>query len=289
MNNILVTGANGQLGMKIRDCAKDFPKFNFLFTDIQELDITNKIELESFVVDNKIDLIINCAAYTAVDNAENDLDNAYKLNSFAPESLAEISTRHNLKFIHISTDYVFDGTANLPYNEVSQTNPASVYGKSKLDGEKRALNSNTDCVIIRTSWLYSEYGNNFAKTILRLAKEKEMLKVVYDQVGTPTYAGNLAESVLLIVNGFFSKDIWNPGIYHYSNLGVCSWYDFAIKLVKSKNIEIEIIPVLSHEFVTKAKRPAYSVFDKSKIIKTFGIKIPYWTDACDEMLKNYIY
>ena len=286
MKKILVTGANGQLGRKIQDNMNILPNCEFIFVDIEDLDITNKQNINSFFHGKEIDFIINCAAYTAVDNAEDDFENAHLVNTLAPVYLAEKAKEIKAKFIHISTDYVFDGTANLPYAEDDSTSPVSVYGRTKLEGEKALLEVLPNAIIIRTSWLYSEYGKNFAKTILKFAKEKESLKVVYDQIGTPTYAGSLANAILQIVKIYNESSVWKSDTYHYSNLGVCSWYDFAIKLLKHSNISTPIYPVLSEEFITKAQRPAYSVLNKSKIISVYNLTIPYWSDACDEMLEN---
>lgn len=286
MKRILVTGGKGQLGKKIKDNMSLLADSQFVFVDIEELDIANKEAITNYFQDNSFDYIINCAAYTAVDNAEEDADSAESVNTFAPAYLAEMAKVNKVKFIHISTDYVFDGHANTPYSEETKTNPVSVYGKTKLIGEEKVFETLSDSIVIRTSWLYSEYGKNFAKTILRFAKEKESLNVVFDQVGTPTYAGNLAEAILEIIKQDIFSNSWKAGLYHYSNLGVCSWFDFAIYLVKSSNLNTRVNPVLSSEFVTKATRPAYSVFDKSKIVNTYKLSIPYWTDACDEMLRN---
>ncbi|MDD2634711.1 MAG: dTDP-4-dehydrorhamnose reductase [Bacteroidales bacterium] len=286
MKTILITGANGQLGRKINDVSVKTSELEFIFTDLPETDITNVDSIDKIFAENKIDIIINCAAYTAVDKAEDDQENAYQANAKGPEILAKKAAETGAKFIHISTDYVFDGQANTPYIETDVEKPVSVYGRTKLEGEKLAIKNSSDCIIIRTSWLYSEYGNNFAKTMLKLATEKEKLNVVFDQIGTPTYAGSLAKAVLKIVLDYVNLNTWKSGIYHYSDLGVCSWYDFAVFLLKQRNLNTPIFPVRSSEFVTRTQRPAYSVLDKSKIIKTYNISIPYWTDACLEMLRK---
>jgi dTDP-4-dehydrorhamnose reductase len=267
--------------------SKDYNEFKFIFCDIDELDISNADKSNAFFEATEVDLIINCAAYTAVDLAESEQGKAYSANASAPEILASISNRKGLKMIHISTDYVFDGTKNIPYSENDITNPLSVYGKTKLNGEQNVIKKNPDAVIIRTSWLYSEYGNNFAKTIIRLGNEKEFLKVVFDQTGTPTYAGDLAKAILIIVEKYFKENFWMPGIYHFSNQGVCSWYDFAVKILKHLNINKDIFPVLSEEFPSAATRPKYSVFNKAKITKAYDIKIPHWEESCEKMLNNY--
>ena len=289
MKNILITGANGQLGQKIKDGAHIYNNFKFYYTDIDQLDILNYNQLEIFIKDNKIDFVVNCAAYTAVDLAETEIEKACKINIIAPKYLAELTKLNNTKFIHISTDYVFDGKKNTPYNEDDSTNPQSVYGKSKLEGEQNIIKENPSTIIIRTSWLYSEYGKNFVKTIINLLSEKTELKVVYDQIGTPTYAGDLANAILKIIEKFTTENIWKSGIYHYSNLGVCSWFDFAKKIIDKYDTEnkIKIIPVLSNEFKTAAQRPHYSVFDKYKIMQTYNLNIPYWEDSLNIMLKNY--
>lgn len=286
MKNILITGAKGQLGQKLYDLAVDFSSLNIIACDLPETDITDKKQIEKIFTQHRIDLIVNCAAYTAVDKAEDDAENAYKVNAFGPGFLAEIASQNKIKLIHISTDYVFDGSANTPYTETDIENPVSVYGKSKLEGEKLVLSNAPESVIIRTSWLYSEYGHNFAKTILRLATQKQSLNVVFDQVGTPTYAGSLANAILTIANNYFGNNLWQSGIYHYSDLGVCSWYDFAVFLLQENKIATPVFPVRSSEFVTKAQRPAYSVLDKRKIVDVYGIKIPYWTNSCRLMLKK---
>ena len=286
MQNVLITGSKGQLGLKFKDLENNFPDIKIIFCDIDDLDITKYEDLGIFFQNVHIDIIINCAAYTAVDLAESDESKAYSVNADGPRNLAVLSKLYNAKLVHISTDYVYDGTKNTPYSESDGTNPLSVYGKSKLKGETEVLKENENAVIIRTSWLYSEYGNNFAKTIIKLGKEKDILKVVYDQTGTPTYAGDLALAVFEIINKYIKDNIWFPGIYNYSNLGVCSWYDFAVELLRLSGNNKYVIPVLSSEFPSVAKRPNYSVLDKSKIINTFNIKIPYWRDACENMMDN---
>lgn len=285
MKTVLITGADGQLGRKIRDIHKNFAS-RFSFTDINQLDITDKISIENYFEKNKPDIIINCAAYTAVDNAEDDYNSAKKVNCDAVKYLAEASIKYHSKIIHISTDYVFDGNANTPYSENSQTKPVNKYGQSKLLGEKALVSINPNSIIIRTSWLYSEYGNNFLKTILRLSKEKEYLKVVFDQVGTPTYAGCLADTIMHIVTEFTKNDFWKPGIYNFSNEGVCSWYDFAFMILKNRSIKIPVYPVLSKEFPTKAKRPNYSVLDKTKLCDTYNVLIQHWSEALVRCIDN---
>jgi dTDP-4-dehydrorhamnose reductase len=286
--NIAVLGSNGQLGLKIRDCSINYPNYKFIFVDIDELDITEDEQIKRFFSQNKFDVLINCAAYTAVEKAEDDIDLAQKINAEAPGKLAEICCSNNVKFIHISTDYVFDGDATAPYTEESECRPTSVYGKTKFAGEQNVMAFCQDAVIIRTSWLYSEYGNNFVKTILRIAKEKEYLTVVNDQFGTPTYAGDLANAILKIANLYYIEKIWMAGIYHYSNSGFCSWYDFANEILMQGDITTPVKPVSASEFPSKVKRPAYSVFEKSKIIRTFNLEIPHWKDSLKEMLNKYL-
>ncbi len=286
MKNILVTGANGQLGRKLFDNSGILSGWNFLFTDLPETDITKKDDIDKLFADEQIDIIINCAAYTAVDKAEEDEANAHMVNAVGPHILAEKAKLSGAKLIHISTDYVFDGQANTPYVETNKVNPVSIYGKTKREGEEIVLNTSPESIIIRTSWLYSEYGHNFAKTILKYGTIKEKLNVVFDQVGTPTYAGSFASAILMIITDYENTGEWKSGIYHYSNQGVCSWYDFAVFLLSSKGINTPVIPVRSSEFKTVAKRPSYSVLDKTKITKTFGINIPHWTDSCLEMIQK---
>ena len=277
---ILITGSNGQLGSEIRKLSEHSPH-EFLFTDVAELDITDCYAVEKLVTETGIVLIVNCAAYTNVDKAEDDAEMADKINHRAVKNLAEVSAKHNLTLIHISTDYVFDGSKNTPYLETDPTAPLGVYGRTKLAGEKAVTDSGCDYLIIRTSWLYSSFGNNFVKTMRRLTAEKDTLKVVFDQVGTPTFAGDLAEAILNIIDS--GKYIDNTGVYHYSNEGVCSWFDFAIEIRNQYGNVCDIQPCHSDEFPAKVKRPNFSVLDKTKIKETFGLKIPYWKDALREM------
>lgn len=286
MKKILITGANGQLGKKIKDESLKYKDIEFFFTDIEELDICNNSQIDSFIEKIKPQIIVNCAAYTNVELAETHEAEAYLINSIAARFIATNAAKHNAKFIHISTDYVFDGEKNLPYNENDKTNPVSIYGKSKFEGELSVNNTNNDSIIIRTSWLYSEYGKNFLLSMLNAAKTKNNISVVYDQIGTPTYAGDLARCILTICEQYFTNNKWNSGIYHFSNLGVASWYDFAYHILKT-NKNVIVNPILSNEYPSEAKRPNYSILDKSKIITTFEIKIPHWTDSCDICLKNY--
>ncbi len=282
-NKILVTGANGQLGSEIRELSVNQADFDFIFTDVEELDILNLQDIKNFAEQNIIASIINCAAYTAVDKAEEDQTSAYNINVSGVENLKNVAKMLQIPFIHISTDYVFDGKNYKPYVETDATNPQSVYGRTKLEGEQKALEY-TKTVIVRTAWLYSSYGNNFVKTILRIATENSQIKVVFDQVGSPTYARDLASAVLQINKEVLLEDNTNFGIYHYSNEGVCSWYDFSKQIIDYKGITCDVVPVLSEEFKRPAPRPYYSVLDKSKIKKNFKISIPHWTDSLKQCL-----
>ena len=281
---VLITGANGQLGKKIKDLSSNIDGFSFAFTDIDSLDISSWDVLNTFFEDNEFDFLINCAAYTAVDNAEDDFDAANLINTISPGWMALLCAKHGIKFIHISTDYVFDGEANIPYSEEAATNPKSVYGKTKMGGEQMVLEKNPESIIIRTSWLYSEYGSNFVKTILRLANEKEFLKVVNDQFGSPTYAGDLAAVIISIVKAASNK--WKPGIYHYSNQAEISWFDFASKILEIMEVKIPIFQVASTEFPVKATRPMYSVLSTQKIIAEYNVEIPFWEDSLKLMLSR---
>ena len=277
---ILVTGANGQLGSELRVLSVN-SNHEFLFTDVAELDITNREAVDNYVSEHGAEIIVNCAAYTNVDKAEDDTEMADNINHLAVKNLAEVSAKYKLILIHISTDYVFDGSKNTPYLETDPTAPLGVYGRTKLDGEKAVTDSGCDYLIIRTSWLYSSFGNNFVKTIRRLTAEKDSLKVVFDQVGTPTYAADLASAILEIIETGKYKS--NSGIYHFSNEGVCSWYDFAIEIRNLSGNLCDIQPCHSDEFPSKVKRPNFSVLDKTKIKETFGLKIPYWKVSLREM------
>ena len=281
MLNILVTGSRGQLGSEIQTLSSNY-KYNFLFTNKDKLDITNKEYIKSFIEKEKIDIIVNCAAYIAVDKAEEEKELADKINHQAVKCLAERSKEKNIKLIHISTDYVFDGENFKPYIETDKTNPNSVYGHTKLNGENALKKINPkNSIIIRTSWLYSSFGENFVKTMLKLGKERDSLGVIFDQVGTPTYARDLAKSILDILPKIDNK---NVEIYNYSNEGVLSWYDFAKEIMKMAKIECDIKPIETKDYPTSALRPHYSLLNKSKIKKEFNIIIPFWKDSLDECL-----
>ena len=283
MFNILVTGSNGQLGSEIKELSSQYA-YNFFFTDRANLDITVINALKEFIETNAINTIINCAAYTAVDKAEDDKENADKINHVVVQYLAEIAKEKNIHLIHISTDYVFNGKNDKPYVENDTTGPNGVYGKTKLDGENAMISINpSNSIIIRTSWVYSSFGANFVKTMLRLGKEKESLGVIYDQVGTPTYARDLAKVILDIIPNIKNEKV---EIYNYSNEGVLSWYDFAKEIMRMAKLNCVINPIETKEYPTPAKRPYYSLLNKAKIKKEFNIKIPYWKDGLDECLRK---
>lgn len=282
MANILVTGANGQLGSELQKTG--FTVLDEVFyTDVAELDITDYSAVERFIKEKEIDTIINCAAYTAVDKAEEEPELAAKINTQAVANLAKAAAKEDCLLIHISTDYVFDGTAAKPYTEKDKTCPVSVYGETKLAGEEAILKSRCFYIIIRTAWLYSEYGNNFLKTILRLAAERPEINVVNDQIGTPTYAGDLARAIVKIMEN--DERVEYEGIYHYSNDGVCSWYDFATEIVKRSGLDCKVNPVTTAEYPTRTKRPAYSVLDKTKIKHIFEVEVPDWKDALERCME----
>ena len=280
---ILVTGANGQLGSEMRKLGAVSPS-EYIFTDVTELDITSKEAIEEFVQQNNINIIINCAAYTNVDKAEDDEATAELINATAVRNLAEVMKMVDGTLFHVSTDYVFGAEGNTPRTEDMPTNPLGVYGRTKLRGEQAIAEVGVKALIFRTAWLYSEYGNNFLKTMLRLTKEKEALNVVFDQVGTPTYAGDLALAIFSIIEG--DKYAGNEGIYHFSNEGVCSWYDFAQEIATAMRHECRLLPCHSSEFPSKVTRPPYSVLDKTKIKQTFGVEIPHWRDSMIYCLKR---
>lgn len=287
MENVLITGAYGQLGRSICRKAGLHASFNFLFTDVDTLDLCNKDAVQSYIKENHIHYILNCAAYTAVDKAEDNEALCGLINSGAIQDLGEVAQSEGAKIIHVSTDYVFDGTSHLPYVETDRTCPASVYGRTKLAGEIALREVCPDAIIIRTSWLYSEYGNNFVKTMLRLGNERDELRVVFDQIGTPTYAGDLADMMLAILE----KDatgVWIPGIYHFSNEGVCSWYDFTVKILQLSGLSCRVLPIESKDYPAKAARPPYSVLNKTKIKSTYTYIISHWEASlrlCLEGLK----
>ena len=284
--NILITGCCGQLGNELRIVAKNYPQHTYFYTDkvvpndyssqSYILDICNEEAINDFVRLRNIEVIINCAAYTNVDKAEQDADTAYQINSQAVEYLAKTPSR----IIHISSDYVFSGDQCTPYTETDEANPQTIYGKSKFDGEQKLLRNSENAVIIRTSWLYSSYGSNFIKTMMRLGKEKDDIDVVFDQVGSPTYARHLAQFIFTVLE----KNERIGGIYHYTNEGVCSWYDLAVEIFRKLHLTCHVTPILSHDYPYKTPRPHYSVLDKSKSRTSFNIDIPHWIDGLEECL-----
>lgn len=274
-DKILITGARGQLGTEL---SKLLP--NAVLTDVAELDITNLSAVQSFVKEHNIGTVVNCAAYTAVDKAEDDTETATKINVLGPENLAKTGC----KIIHISTDYVFDGTGHKPYTPDDETKPISVYGKTKRNGELAVLQNAKEAVIIRTAWLYSPYGNNFVKTMRRLGAEKESINVVTDQIGTPTYASDLAEALVQILPQINEQ---TRGIYHFTNEGVCSWYDFATEIMDQSGLTCQVNPIPTSAYPTRAQRPSYSVLDKSKIKSIFNIKIQHWKKGLEKCLERF--
>lgn len=276
--SILITGSNGQLGCELKELLHYHPQFQGLYTDVDLLDITSSDSIENYLKNNTVDILINCAAYTAVDRAEDDLNASQQINAISPKLLGQACTKHGIALIHISTDYVFPGTNCLPYTEVDPTGPTTQYGKTKLAGEQSLLKVCPNAIIIRTAWLYSSYGNNFVKTMLRLSTEREYLKVVCDQIGTPTYAADLAAAIIAIIE--FPQ--WQPGIYHFTNEGVASWYDFSKAIFDIAKVkDCRVVPCSTDQYPTRAKRPQYSVLDKAHIKETFGIQIPYWRDSLE--------
>ena len=277
--NILVTGSKGQLGNEMRVLSAAHPKHTYFFTDVEELDITDRQAVSAFVTNHAIDLIVNCAAYTNVDKAEEDEVTALKINA---EAVAILGSQ-GVRVIHISTDYVFSGDEHLPCRETDPVAPRTAYGSTKYEGEKLLLASCPEAVILRTAWLYSSFGNNFVKTMIRLGKEKEQLGVVFDQIGTPTYAADLAQAIFTVIE----SPVWRPGIYHFTNEGVCSWYDFALAIHELAGIKkCQVFPILSEEYIYRTPRPHYSVLDKSKFKKTFGVTIPHWLDGLKRCLEK---
>ncbi|MBQ0076202.1 MAG: dTDP-4-dehydrorhamnose reductase [Bacteroidales bacterium] len=276
--NILITGCNGQLGTEMRNLSALHSSHTYFFTDVQELDITNRESVHAYVRNNNIGVIVNCAAYTNVDKAEEDEQTARLINALAVENLATAGCR----IIHVSTDYVFSGNEHVPCREDDPVAPRTAYGRTKYEGEQLLMKANPEAIIFRTAWLYSPYGNNFVKTMLRYGAEKDELRVVYDQIGTPTYAEDLAKAIYAAIEA----PQWHPGIYHFTNEGVCSWYDFTVEILRQAAISCHVLPILSSEYQYKTPRPHYSVLDKAKVKTTFGISIPYWTDSLQACLKR---
>ena len=286
MAEILVTGANGQLGSELRNLSNHFYGYDFVFTDIDTLDITNASAVKDFIKTANPNWIVNCAAYNQVDKAESEPEAAMLINSVAVKNLAEAINGSDCKLIHVSTDYVYGGTSNIPCTEDVTPEPQCAYAVSKLDGEKQAL-SFPASIVIRTSWLYSSYGHNFVKTILKHGAEKDFLKVVFDQTGTPTYAADLAQAIMKIISGLIRNQFaFKAGIYNYSNEGVCSWFDFATEIIKEAGLKCQVLPVTSNEFIQAAKRPAYSVMNKARIKEDFDITIPHWRTSLIECIRR---
>ena len=282
---ILVTGANGQLGTAIKKESSTFPDLTIFYTDIEETDICSKESVQLALKKYAPNVVVNCAAYTAVDKAEDEEDKAFALNADAPANLAEQCKLMGVKLIHISTDYVFDGKSNVPYVETDRVNPQSVYGKSKLEGEQRSM-ALGNTMVIRTSWLYSSYGNNFMKTMLKYGKERPELRVVFDQTGTPTLANDLAYAILRIAES--PERLFIPEIFHFSNQGVCSWYDFAYEIIKQAGLTPKITPITTSDYPTKAIRPQYSVLNKQKITNLLEMEIPHWRQSLVKCLQEYL-
>ena len=284
MKNVLITGANGQLGNEMRVLSEANKEYTYFFTDVAELDICNEQAVMDFVKANDINVIVNCAAYTAVDKAEENVELCTKLNADAVGYLAKAAEANGAEFVQISTDYVFDGTAHIPYQETEPTCPNSEYGSTKLAGEQNALTLCSRSMVIRTAWLYSTFGNNFVKTMIRLGKERDTLGVIFDQVGTPTYARDLARVIFAAI-----RQGVVPGVYHFSNEGVCSWYDFTKAIHRIAGItDCKVNPLHTEEYPTPAKRPHYSVLDKTKIKNTYQIEIPYWEDSLKECISQLV-
>ena len=279
---ILVTGTGGQVGSEIKSLAASYPQYDFLFTTRNELPVSDRKSVEEFFRHHQPAYCINCAAYTAVDKAESETEQAFDVNANAVGYLARASAQVGTKFIHISTDYVFDGSSSTPYREDDRTNPLGIYGLSKLKGEALCLLNNPESMIIRTAWVYSTYGSNFVKTMMRLMKEKAEINVVNDQTGSPTYAADLAEAILQIIN----NKKWEPGIYHFANAGTTTWFGFASAIKSLINSNCKINPVTSGEYPTKAKRPSFSLLDTNKIRQTFGIEIPQWNESLQRCLSK---
>ena len=283
--SILVTGANGQLGSELKKLSSAYSQYTFTFLTRDEFPLNDTVRIKDYLKSNQFDFLINCAAYTAVDKAESEKELAWQINATAVGVLAAACRDNIIKFLHISTDYVFDGTAKEPYKVDDLTNPQTVYGASKLEGERLAMNENSDAIIVRTSWVYSSYGNNFVKTMLRLFQEKEQISVVNDQIGSPTYAADLAEVIMKMI----SSGQWYEGIYHFSNEGVISWFDFAGAIKNLSGSSCKINPIPTSAYPTPAKRPAWSVLEKSKIQQHYGIQFRNWEESlrlCIEKIKK---
>ncbi len=288
MINIIVTGSNGQVGSELQTLSSQYADFQFVFTDYQELDITDKVAVLTFFKQQKFQYCINCAAYTAVDKAESEAEKATAINVTGSENLALACKESGTMLIHLSTDYVYHSDQNTPFVEMDETNPQSIYGQTKLEGEKIIQKIHALTIIIRTSWVYSSFGQNFVKTMIRLGKERDKLTIIYDQIGTPTYARSLARAILDMIkkiegSEMDSKDI--TGTYHYSNEGVTSWYDFALAVFELENIAVKVLPILTKDYPTPAKRPHFSLLNKAKFKERFGLEIPHWRESLKECLE----
>lgn len=288
LKQVLVTGSVGQLGQSIQTIPRDYSGFQFTFVDREELDLSNPSEIKAYFKKNDFDIVINCAAYTAVDKAESETELADKINHLAVKQLAEIAKQNNSALIHISTDYVFNGENHRPYIEADATDPQSIYGATKLKGELAFQKTNPMGCVIRTSWVYSEFGQNFVKTMQRLGRERDTLNVIYDQIGSPTYACDLAQAILHIIQQPFinTEQSADKKVFHFSNEGVCSWYDFAKTIFEMSHIDCQVSPIETIDYPTPAKRPHYSLLNKSKIKSTFELEIPYWKDALQKCINN---
>jgi len=283
---VLVTGANGQLGNELRLCSANAPDMVFIFTDENEMDISQPNDVRKILNLHKPNFLVNCAAYTAVDKAESEVEKAELINTIAPGILCELCNESGTQLIHVSTDYVFDGYGNVPYRETDTCNPNGVYAKTKYQGELLILEKSTNACIIRTSWLYSTFGHNFLKTIIRLSATKPEISVVFDQIGTPTYAADLAKAIVEIIPQMAKNPLGKPEIFHYSNEGVASWFDFAKAIVDINGLPTKVMPIETKDFPTPAPRPVFSVMNKEKIRNFFNIEIPYWRESLEIAIKN---
>ena len=283
--NILITGSNGQLGSEIKQLSPYYSSWNFIYKDLPDLDITNIELLEKLVKEEAINTIVNCAAYTAVDPAESNQEIAYAVNVLGAKNLAKLSNLYKIKLIHISTDFVFDGKHYLPYKETDQPNPLGVYGSTKLEGEQEVLAECSNSIIIRTAWLYSSFGANFVKTMQKLGNDRNELNVIFDQVGTPTFAGDLAQTILEILTQLEAGST-KKGVYHYSNEGIASWYDFAVEVMSLSNLKCRVYPIETFQYPTPAPRPSFSVLNKEKIKTDFGIEIQHWKSSLKKCIQE---
>ena len=282
--NILITGANGQLGNELRKTSAKYKDYNFIYTDVEELNITNSEEVRHFFTKTKPIVVVNCAAYTAVDKAETETDKAFAINVTGPENLAKAAKEHNAYLLHVSTDFVFDGNISKPYTEEDKPNPIGEYGRTKQLGELAVTQNHDIATIVRTAWLYSSANNNFFNTMVRLGSEKSTLNVVFDQVGTPTSAADLANALLLLADKWLKERTVMPKILHFSNEGVASWYDFAVAIMKHAGLKCKVLPIHTYEYPTPAKRPAFSVLDKTKIKQFLRIEIPHWEESLEKVV-----